>query len=105
MNLIHISSLRAVCSSFGIDYVTQKENTLSMRFSISAEIDMLRVLTAVRRHPEITVLGGNPPILRFTGKSAAPEALLQEAIAVMRTVQKEFLEMGKNGEKLPEANA
>ena len=105
MNLIHISSLRAVCSSLAIDYVTQKGNTLSMRFSISADIDMLRVLTAVRQHPEITVLGCNPPILRFTGKSDAPEALLQEAIDVMRKVQKEFLEMGKNGEKLPEAKA
>ncbi len=105
MNLISISSLRSVCASLAIDHVSQKENALMLRFSISADIDLVRVLMAVKNHPEIKVLAGNPPILKFTGKNASSEALLSEAVNVMRQVQKEFLELGGSEEQPSEANS
>ena len=104
LNLITLSNLRSTCSSLAIDHVSQKENALLLRFSISADIDLVRVLMAVRNHPEIQVLGGNPPILRLSGKTASTEALLQEAVSVMREVQKEFLELGKTPQEATEEN-
>ena len=50
MNLIDIAQLKALCSRLAIDYVTCKGASLVMRFSISAEIDFVSVLTAVKRH-------------------------------------------------------
>ncbi len=103
MNLISISALRSACASLAIDHVSQKDNALMMRFSISADIDLVRVLTAVRKHPEIQVLAGNPPILKYTGKTNSSEALLQETIVVMREVQREFIALGGKTEAVYEA--
>ena len=51
MNLIDIAQLRALCARMGVDYVTCKGDALMMRFSIAADIDLVRVLTAVKRTP------------------------------------------------------
>ena len=90
MNLIDIAQLKALCSRLAIDYVTCKGASLVMRFSISAEIDFVSVLTAVKRHPELQVNGTNPPSLVFTELGKAPDELLADAVGVMLKVTKDF---------------
>ena len=90
MNLIDIAQLRALCARMGVDYVTGKGGALAMRFSISADIDLVRVLTAVKRHPEIVVQGGNPPTLLYAKRGATPEELLGGAVKLMRGVVADY---------------
>ncbi len=62
-----------------------------MRFSISADIDLVRVLEAIRKYPDdLHMLGGNPPTLVYTKKNAAPEELLWGAVDVMQKVIADF---------------
>ena len=91
MNLIEIASLKALCERIGIDYVTSRGFDLMMRFSISADIDLVRVLEAIRKYPDdLHMLGGNPPTLVYTKKNAAPEELLRGAVDVMQKVIADF---------------
>ena len=78
--------MRALCSRLAIDDVTCKGDTLVMRFSIAADIDLVRVLMAVRKHPELSVQGGNPPNMFYTLRRKSPEELLQNAVKVMKNV-------------------
>ncbi|MBQ8087533.1 MAG: transcription-repair coupling factor, partial [Clostridia bacterium] len=85
MNLIDIAYLRALCGAMAIDYVSCKGNALVLRFSMSADIDLVRVLTAVRRVPAIRVQGGNPPALSVEGtKNASGEDLLKATVKAMQ---------------------
>ena len=104
MNLIDIAQLRALCARMGIDYVTCKGDALMMRFSIAADIDLVRVLTAVKQHPELTVQGGNPPTLVYTRRRAAPEELLGNAVKVMRGVVADFDALASAGESTEESH-
>ena len=91
MNLIEIASLKALCERIGIDYVTTRGFDLMMRFSISADIDLVRVLQAIQKYSEwLHMLGGNPPTLVYTKKNAAPEELLRGAVDVMQKVIADF---------------
>jgi len=90
MNLIDIAQLRALCSRLAIDYVTCKGDALVMRFSISADIDLVRVLMAVKRHPEIKVQGGNPPTLVYTAFRKTQEEILQNAVKLMQGVVADY---------------
>ena len=88
----------------GIDYVTCNGDALMMRFSIAADIDLVRVLTAVKQHPELTVQGGNPPTLVYTRRRAAPEELLGNAVKVMRGVVADFDALAPAGEATEESH-
>ena len=90
MNLLDIAQLRALCSKLAIDYVSCKGDALVMRFSIAADIDLVRVLMAVRKHPELAVQGGNPPNLVYTQRRKTPEELLQSAVKVMQSVVSDY---------------
>ena len=87
MNLIEVAHLKALCSRLGIDYVTGKGDELHMRFSMSADIDLMRVLTALRDFPQyLTVRGGNPPSIVYYERHKAPEELLRGCVKVMEQV-------------------
>lgn len=90
MNLIDIAQLRSLCSRLGIDYVQCKGDSLMMRFSLGADMDLMNVLMAVRNHEEIVVQGGNPPTLVYTLKRKTPEELLNSAVKVMQAVVTDF---------------
>ncbi len=61
MNLIEIAHLKALCSRLGIDYVTGRGDELLMRFCMSAEIDLMRVLAAVRNQGPLSAGAGGKP--------------------------------------------
>ena len=91
LNLIEIASLKALCGSIGVDYVSTRGDELWMRFSISADIDLVRVLTAIRRYPDcLRMQGGNPPTLVYFKRGKAPEELLRGAVEAMRKVLADY---------------
>jgi transcription-repair coupling factor (superfamily II helicase) len=66
MNLIEIASLKSLCSKIGVDYVFMRNNEIHMRFCISADIDLIRVLQATKQYPDkLRMQGGNPPTLIY----------------------------------------
>ncbi len=101
MNLVEIASLKALCSKIGVDYVSVKGDELWMRFSISANIDLMRVLLAIRKQPEcLRMQGGNPPTLVYFKRGKDAETLLKGAVDVMETVVGEY----ETGETKENAN-
>ena len=91
MNLIEIASLKALCAQIGVDYVQVKGGELHMRFSIAADIDLVRVLLAMKKHPEcLKMLGGNPPTLVYFRKKATVEDLLVGAVKIMQKLVDDF---------------
>ena len=102
MNLIEIASLKALCSKLGIDYVSVKGKELNMRFSIAADIDLVRVLTSIRKYPDrLRMQGGNPPTLVYFSKNPRieQEELLEGAVKTMRQVVEEYLSEEKENEE------
>ena len=58
-----------------------------MRFSISADIDLVRVLTSIQKYSDcLRMQGGNPPTLVYFRRGKAPEELLRGAVEAMRKV-------------------
>ena len=97
MNLIEIASLKSLCSKIGVDYVSTKGDELWMRFSIAADIDLMRVLIAMKKHPEcLRMQGGNPPTLVYFKRGKAPEELLRGAVDVMQKVVSDYLSGEEN---------
>ena len=91
MNLIEIAHLKALCARLGIDYVTLRGDELMMRFSMAADIDLVRVLTAVKDFPQyIRVKPINPPELYYYERHKDAEALLKGAVKVMEQVVERF---------------
>ena len=92
MNLIEIASLKALCSQLGIDYVTVRNGDLLMRFSISADVDLVRVLKAIKKYPEcLRMQGGNPPTLVYFKANASAEELMRGAVDVMQRAVQDYL--------------
>ena len=104
MNLIEVAQLKALCSKLGIDYVTLKGDELHMRFSMAADIDLMRVLVAVKAFPQyISVRGNQPFVIVYYERHAEPEALLRGAVKAMEQVVERFEslateETGETGE-------
>ena len=91
MNLIDIAHLKALCGRLGIDYVTVRGDELTMRFSMLADIDLIRVLTAVKSFGQyLRVKGGNPPELIYCERRKDAETLLHGAVKVMEQVVDAF---------------
>ena len=87
MNLIEVAQLKALCSRIGVDYVTVRGDELIMRFAMAAEVDLIRVLTAVKQFPQfLRVQGTNPPALVYYERHKDAEALLRGAVKVMEGV-------------------
>ena len=91
MNLIDTAHLKALCARLGIDYVTMRGDELMMRFSMAADIDFMRVLTAVKEQPQyLRVKPINPPELYYYERGKEPEELLRGAVKVMEKVVAAF---------------
>ena len=91
MNLIEIASLKALCAQIGVDYVCAKGDELWMRFSISADIDLVRVLVAIQKQPQcLRVQGGNPPTLVYFKRGKDAETLLKGAVSAIESVVREY---------------
>ena len=87
MNLVDAALLKAYCARLGIDYVTCRGDELVMRFSMAADIDLVRVLTAVKDFLQyLRVKGGNPPELIYYERHKDAETLLRGAVKVMEQV-------------------
>ena len=92
MNLIEIASLKALCSQLGIDYVTVRNGDLLMRFSIAADVDLVRVLKAIKKYPEcLRMQGGNTPTLVYFKANASAEELMRGAVDVMQRAVQDYL--------------
>ena len=91
MNLIDVAQLKAYCSRLGIDFVTLKGDELHMRFAMAADIDLIRVLKAVKAFPQCIAVRGNKPftIVYFDPKKD-PETLLRGAVKTMQQVVERF---------------
>ena len=95
MNLIEVAHLKALCSKIGIDYVTGKGDELHMRFSMSADIDLLRVLPAIKDFPQyLSVRGTNPPVITYYERHREPEALLKGCVKLMEQVVERYEKSG-----------
>ena len=90
MNLVEIAHLKALCEKLGVDNVGMKGQDMALRFAISANPDVLRLLTAVKKHErKLRMVGSNPPSLHyFDGKKTAEE-LLPGAVKLMEDVVQE----------------
>ena len=97
MNLIDIAQIRNLCSRLGVDLVNVKGAELHMRFSISADIDLMAVLMAAKRHEDhLRLLGGNPPTLVYFDRRNTPaEELVKGAVGVMTAVVKDFEDLAE----------
>ncbi len=93
MNLISIARMKNLCGRIGIDLVTVRGDQIHMRFSITADIDLMKVLAAAKRQENhLRFMGGNPPTLvYFDRKNMAAEELLKGAVDVMSAVVEDFL--------------
>ena len=62
-----------------------------MRFSMAADIDFMRVLTAVKEQPQyLRIKPINPPELYYYERGKEPEELLRGAVKVMEGVVAAF---------------
>lgn len=91
MNLIEIASLKSLCAQIGVDYVCVKGDELWMRFSIAADIDLIRVLKASKKHPDcMRMQGGNPPNLVYFRRGKSAEELLRGAVSKMQILVSDY---------------
>ncbi len=95
MNLIEIAHLKALCARMGIDYVTLRGDELMMRFSIAADLDGIRVLTALKGFPQyLRVKPIHPMEVCYYERGKDAENLLRGAVKVMEQVVERFEELG-----------
>ena len=97
MNLIEIAHMKGICSRIGIDMVTMRNGLLVMRFALSADLDVMAVLSAVKAHEDcLKLVGTNPPSLQFFDKKhKEPEQQLKAVVPVMEDVASRILEAMK----------
>ena len=94
MNLIGVAHMKGICSRIGIDMVTVRNGCLVMRFALSADLDVMSVLTAVKAHEDcLKIVGTNPPSLQyFNRKHKDVEAMLKGVVPVMEDVAQRIFE-------------
>ena len=91
MNLIETAHLKALCARIGIDYVTLRGDELMMRFSMAADIDGIRVLTALKGFPQyLRVKPINPMEVYYYERGKDAEAMLRGCVKVMEGVVERF---------------
>ena len=107
MNLIEIAQMKNLCGRLGIDLVNLKGDKIHMRFSISADIDLMTVLMACKEHEDhLKLLGGNPPTLVYFDKPKMEgEELIKGAVQVMRGVAEQYEKLTAASAKLESQKA
>lgn len=99
MNLIETAHLKALCARIGIDYVTLRGDELMMRFSMAADIDGIRVLTALKGFPQyLRVKPINPMEVYYYERGKDAEAMLRGCVKVMEGVVERFEAAGDEGQ-------
>ena len=92
MNLIDIAHLKSLCSRIGIDLVSGKRDTLEFRFSVMADLDVVRLLKALEPFKKnLRFTPSNPPTLLYFEAGKKPDQLLKGAVEVMQRVVTETL--------------
>jgi len=100
MNLIETAHLKALCARIGIDYVTLRGDELMMRFSMAADIDGIRVLTALKGFPQyLRVKPINPMEVYYYERGKDAEAMLRGCVKVMERVVERFEAAGEEREQ------
>ena len=94
MNLIGVAHMKGICSRIGIDMVNIRNGCLVMRFAMSADLDVMSVLQAVKAHEDcLKIVGTNPPSLQyFNRKEKDAEAMLKGVVPVMEDVAQRIFE-------------
>ena len=105
MNLIEAAHLKALCARLGIDYVTMRGDEMMLRFCMNADIDLMRVLAAVKAFPRcFRVKPINPPELYYYERGRDVESLLRGCVKVMEQVVAAFEASEPTEEAEEEAN-
>ena len=99
MNLIETAHLKALCARIGIDFVTLRGDELMMRFSMAADIDGIRVLTALKGFPQyLRVKPINPMEVYYYERGKDAEALVRGCVKVIERVVERFEAEGETRE-------
>ncbi|MBQ6715701.1 MAG: transcription-repair coupling factor, partial [Clostridia bacterium] len=92
MNLIDIAQLKSLAGKIGIDLITSKGDTLVMRFSMMADIDIMKLIKAMEKHKKfMRLLPGNPPSISYFEINKKNEELLKGAVEAMTEIVKDTL--------------
>ncbi len=77
MNLIEIAHLKNLCQRLGIDLVTGRAGALVMRFSPAADVDVVKLVEALKPYEKFVRLqaGRESALVYQDGKKATEEAL------------------------------
>ncbi|MBQ5771563.1 MAG: hypothetical protein IIW08_10365, partial [Clostridia bacterium] len=92
MNLIDIAHLKSLAGKIGIDLIQSKGDTLQMRFSMMADIDIMKLISAMEKHKKFMLLiPGNPPSINYFEINKKNEELFKGAVEVMNEIVKDTL--------------
>lgn len=92
MNLIDIAHLKSLAGKIGIDLIQSKGDTLQMRFSMMADIDIMKLISAMEKHKKfMRLIPGNPPSINYFEINKKNEELFKGAVEVMNEIVKDTL--------------
>ena len=87
MNLIEISHLKSLCQRVGIDSVTSRGGALVMRFSLAADLDVMRLIAALKPYEKYVKLSaGKESAITYSDGKKTIEELLRGAVVMMEKV-------------------
>lgn len=87
MNLIEIAHLKNLCQRLGIDLVTGRGGAIVMRFSPSADVDVMRLIEALRPYEKLVRLqAGKESALIYQDGKKPLEDQLPGAVQMMEKV-------------------
>lgn len=92
MNLIDIAQLKSLAEKIGIDLIQSKGDALVMRFSMMADIDIMKLISAMEKHKKcMRLMPGNPPSISYFEINKKNEELLKGAVEVMTEIVKDTM--------------
>ena len=87
MNLIEIAHLKNLCQRLGIDLVTARMGALVMRFSPAAEVDVMRLILALKPYEKLVRLqAGRESALSYQDGKKTVEEQMPGAVLMMENV-------------------
>ncbi len=93
MNLIDIAHLKSLCQKIGIDSVTQRANQLALRFSPAADLDVMRLIDALKPFEKhVRLSAGKESALLYSDAKRTPEDLVRGAVQMMERVVEQMTE-------------
>ena len=87
MNLIEIAHLKNLCQRLGIDLVTARGGAIIMRFSPAAEVDVMKLIEALRPYEKLVRLqAGKESAMVYQDGKKAIEDQLPGAVLMMEKI-------------------